>query len=102
MVGSIERGYAGKSLWKWDELPEKIDRRYYDYARRMLRSVSMAWCLTMSMRIRISCKRYLNKIAKLADIFRPYGIRVFLSANFSSPFLPNLFWMTIEKEESVI
>ncbi len=31
--GSIERGYAGKSLWKWDDLPGKIDRRYRDYAR---------------------------------------------------------------------
>ena len=31
--GSLERGYAGRSLWKWDELPDKIDPRYRDYAR---------------------------------------------------------------------
>ena len=31
--GNIERGYAGKSLWKWEELPEKVDSRYTDYAR---------------------------------------------------------------------
>ena len=31
--GSIERGYAGSSLWRWDELPDRLDRRYTDYAR---------------------------------------------------------------------
>jgi alpha-glucuronidase len=31
--GSIERGYAGRSLWKWKELPDVVDPRYSDYAR---------------------------------------------------------------------
>ena len=31
--GSIERGYAGRSLWKWDELPGRVDPRVVDYAR---------------------------------------------------------------------
>ena len=31
--GSVERGYAGRSLWKWEELPDTLDPRYQDYAR---------------------------------------------------------------------
>ena len=32
--GTIERGYAGRSLWKWDELPGMLSPRYAEYARR--------------------------------------------------------------------
>jgi len=38
--GTIERGYAGRSLWKWDELPGRVDPRVQDYARRTRRSAS--------------------------------------------------------------
>lgn len=31
--GTIERGYAGHSLWKWEDLPNKISPRYEEYAR---------------------------------------------------------------------
>ncbi len=86
--GSIsdERGYAGKSLWKWDELPETIDPRYKDYARANA-SLGINGTVINSVNANpdILKAEYLKKVAKLADVFRPYGIRVFLSANFSSP-----------------
>jgi len=87
--GSVERGYAGKSLWKWDELPDKIDPRYRDYARA---NASLGINGTVLNNVnadpRILKAEYLTKVAKLADIFRAYGIRVYLSINFSSPISP--------------
>jgi alpha-glucuronidase len=84
--GTIERGYAGKSLWKWNELPDKIDNRYKDYARA---NASLGINGTVLNNVNanpdILKPEYLKKIAKLADVFRPYGIHVFLSINFSSP-----------------
>jgi alpha-glucuronidase len=86
--GSISdnRGYAGKSLWKWDELPGTIDPRYKDYARANA-SIGINGTVINSVNAdpTILKTEYLKKVAKLADVFRPYGIRVFLSANFSSP-----------------
>ena len=84
--GSVERGYAGRSLWNWAELPERIDERYRDYARAnasigingtVLNNVNAdALSLTAP---------YIAKAAALAAIFRPYGIRVYLSARFTAP-----------------
>jgi alpha-glucuronidase len=86
--GSIsdERGYAGKSLWKWDELPGTISPRYKDYARANA-SIGINGVVPNSVNAdpAILKAEYLKKVAKLADVFRPYGIRVFLSVNFSSP-----------------
>lgn len=84
--GSIERGYAGKSLWKWDELPGTIDPRYKDYARADA-SLGINGIVLNNVNANPTFLKaeYLKKVAKLADVFRPYGIRVFLSANFSSP-----------------
>lgn len=83
---SVERGYAGKSLWKWDELPGTVDPRYKDYARANA-SLGINGTVINSVNANpdILKTEYLKKVAKLAEIFRPYGIRVFLSANFSSP-----------------
>lgn len=82
----VERGYAGQSIWDWHRLPGWRDPRYTDYARAnasigingtVLNNVnSNALSLT---------PMYLEKAAALADIFRPYGIRVYLSARFSAP-----------------
>lgn len=84
--GSVERGYAGRSLWKWGELPARIDPRYRDYARAnasvgingsVLNNVNAdAVFLTTD---------YLQKVAAIADVLRPYGIKVYLSARFSAP-----------------
>lgn len=83
---TVERGYAGKSLWKWDELPEKVNPRYQDYARANA-SIGINGTVVNNVNANpdILKEEYLKKIAKLADIFRPYGIQVFLSINFSSP-----------------
>ena len=84
--GSIERGYAGRSLWKWDDLPKKIDPRYRDYARAAA-SIGINGTVLNNVNAdpRILDAQHLQKIAALADLFRPYGIRVFLSVNFASP-----------------
>lgn len=83
--GSIERGYAGKSLWKWKDLPTNISNRYKEYARA---NASIGINATVLNNVNASAKmlssKNLERIKVLADIFRPYGIRVFLSVNFAS------------------
>jgi len=84
--GSVERGYAGKSLWKWDELPGTISPRYKDYARANASiGINGTVLNNVNANPNILKTECLKKVAELADIFRPYGIRVFLSINFSSP-----------------
>ena len=84
--GSVERGYAGKSLWKWNELPGKIDSRYTDYARANA-SLGLNGAVLNNVNAKpeqLSAEN-LEKAAALAKVFRPYGIRVYLSVNFASP-----------------
>ncbi len=89
MDGTIERGYAGKSLWKWDELPEKIDERYLDYARADASvGINGAVLNNVNASPKILSPDYLRKVAALAEVFRPYGIKVYLSVNFASPITP--------------
>ena len=84
--GTIERGYAGKSLWQWDELPDKISPRYEEYARANASiGINGTVLNNVNANPQFISPEYLVKIAKLADIFRPYGIKVYLSVNFSSP-----------------
>ncbi len=84
--GSIERGYAGKSLWKWDELPATIDPRYRDYARACASiGINGLTPTNVNANITFLTPDYLKKIAALAGVFRPYGIRVYLTVRFSSP-----------------
>src|SRR5690625_4088979 len=84
--GTIERGYAGYSLWKWEELPSTISPRYEAYARA---NASIGINATVLNNVNASPKiltsDYVAKVKALADIFRPYGIKVYLSVNFSSP-----------------
>ncbi|GEN66200.1 alpha-glucuronidase [Chryseobacterium rhizosphaerae] len=84
--GSIERGYAGRSLWKWGDLPGKISPRYEEYARANA-SVGINSVVLNNVNASPNMLRedYLKKVRVLADIFRPYGIKVYLSVNFSSP-----------------
>ncbi|MGG7437302.1 alpha-glucuronidase [Chryseobacterium arthrosphaerae] len=84
--GSIERGYAGRSLWKWEDLPGKISQRYKEYARANA-SVGINSVVLNNVNASPNMLRedYLKKVKVLADIFRPYGIKVYLSVNFSSP-----------------
>ncbi len=84
--GSIERGYAGRSLWNWDELPKTIDPRYHDYARAGASIGINGTCLNnVNADSKSLTTEYLEKAAALADAFRPYGIRVYLSLPFAAP-----------------
>ena len=84
--GTVERGYAGASLWKWFELPYRLDPRYEQYARANaaigINAVSLN---NVNASSRFLTAEYLEKIKALADLFRPYGIQVFISVNFRSP-----------------
>ncbi|PTN10666.1 alpha-glucuronidase family glycosyl hydrolase [Mangrovibacterium marinum] len=84
--GTVERGYAGYSIWKWDELPGTISPRYEAYARANA-SIGINGTVLNNVNANpdILTKDYLEKVKVLAGIFRPYGIRVYLSVNFSSP-----------------
>src|SRR5437773_7544415 len=84
--GSIERGYAGKSLWNWSELPGKIDPRLRDYARANASiGINGSALNNVNANAQILTADYLRKVAAIADVFRPYGIHVYLSARFSAP-----------------
>lgn len=84
--GSVERGYAGKSIWKWEELPKKISPRYEEYARANASIGINAIVLNnVNANPKILDGEYLTKVKVIADIFRPYGIKVYLSVNFASP-----------------
>lgn len=83
---SVERGYAGLSLWNWHTLPGYIDKRYTDYARANASIGINATVLTnVNANATVLTPMYLEKVKALADVFRPYGIRVFLTARFSAP-----------------
>jgi alpha-glucuronidase len=83
---TVERGYAGFSLWDWHRLPEYIDPRYTDYARANASiGINAASITNVNANARILSPDYLEKAKALADVFRPYGIKVFLTARFSAP-----------------
>lgn len=83
---SVERGYAGFSIWNWHTLPGYIDQRYIDYARANASIGINGTVLTnVNANSMVLTKEYLLKVKALADVFRPYGIKVFLTARFSSP-----------------
>jgi alpha-glucuronidase len=84
--GTIERGYAGFSLWEWHKLPDYISPRYRDYARANASvGINGAVLTNVNANALILTRQYLIKVAALADTFRPYGIRVYLTARFSAP-----------------
>lgn len=83
---TVERGYAGASIWDWHKLPDYIDQRYIDYARANASIGINGTVLTnVNANATILTPQYLVKVAALANVFRPYGIKVFLTARFSAP-----------------
>jgi len=84
--GSVERGYAGASIWDWWKLPDWVSPRYTDYARANA-SIGINGVVLNNVNADplILTPAYLKKVAALADAFRPYGIRVYLSIRFSAP-----------------
>ena len=83
---TIERGYAGFSIWDWHRLPEYVDPRYTDYARANASIGINATVLTnVNANARMLTADYLSKVKVIADVLRPYHIQVFLTARFSAP-----------------
>jgi alpha-glucuronidase len=83
---TIERGYAGFSIWNWHTLPDFIDQRYIDYARANASIGINGTALTnVNANALILTPQYLEKVEALANVFRPYGIKVYLTARFSAP-----------------
>ncbi|MBQ2195632.1 MAG: alpha-glucuronidase [Prevotella sp.] len=91
--GSIERGYAGKSLWKWEQINENMAKenealycRIIEYCRANASlGINGSVLNNVNASPNILTRPYLEKVKVLADVFRPYGIRVYLSINFASP-----------------
>ena len=84
--GVVERGYSGQSLWEWWVLPDFKDPRYADYARANA-SIGINGTVLNNVNAKADSLTapYIAKAAALADVFRLYGIRVYLSARFSAP-----------------
>jgi alpha-glucuronidase len=83
---NIERGYAGFSIWDWQKLPDWRDPLYTDYARAEASiGINGVTLNNVGAQAALLTPLYLDKAAALADVFRPYGIRVYFSARFSAP-----------------
>ena len=91
--GTVERGFAGRSIWKWEQIPtgkgampKALRERYEEYAR-----INQSLGINGTVLNNVNAKPMalstpmLKKTAKIADVLRPYGIRVYLSVNFASP-----------------
>lgn len=84
--GTVERGYAGYSIWNWERLPSYKEPRYTDYARANA-SIGINGAVLNNVNAQAKSLRaeWLVKASGLADAFRPYGIKVYLTAKFSAP-----------------
>lgn len=84
--GTVERGYAGSSLWDWQKLPHYISPRYRDYARACASvGINGSVLTNVNSNALVLTEQYLEKVAALANVFRDYGLRVYLTARFSAP-----------------
>ncbi len=83
---TIERGYAGQSIWDFWRLPGFVDPRYRDYARADASiGINGAVLNNVGASSVYLTPRWIAKVAAIADVLRPYGIRVYLSVLFNSP-----------------
>jgi alpha-glucuronidase len=83
---TVERGYAGFSLWDWHKLPDYLDPRYTDYARACASlGINGSVLTNVNANALILSDLWLEKVAALARVFRPYAVRVYLTARFSAP-----------------
>lgn len=84
--GTVERGYAGRSLWKWNELPDTLSPRYREYALKCAEvGINGTVLNNVNASPLILSDEYLPKVKALADALRPYGLRTYLAVNFASP-----------------
>jgi alpha-glucuronidase len=85
---TVERGYAGFSIWNWHRLPRHIDQQYIDYARANASiGVNGVSVTNVNANALVLTPEYLEKAKALADAFRPYGIKVYLTARFNAPMI---------------
>ena len=83
---TVERGYAGASIWDWQRLPGYIDPRYRDYARANASlGINGTVVTNVNANALVLSEMYIDKAAALANVFRPYGIKLYLTARFSAP-----------------
>ncbi len=84
--GTVERGYAGASIWDWHKLPAFVAPRYTDYARACASiGINGAVVTNVNADAQSLTPMYLAKAAALAGAFRPYGLKLYLSARFTAP-----------------
>jgi alpha-glucuronidase len=83
---TVERGYAGPSIWDWWKLPGYVDPRYVDYARANASvGINGAVLNNVNAQPESLTGPYLEKAAAIADVLRPFGIKVYLSIRFAAP-----------------
>ncbi len=83
---TVERGYAGQSIWDWHKLPDYKPGLYTDYARANASiGINGAVLNNVNSNALSLTGPYIAKTAALAEVFRPYGVRVYLSTRFSAP-----------------
>ncbi|MEO7494962.1 MAG: alpha-glucuronidase family glycosyl hydrolase [Massilia sp.] len=83
---SVERGYAGQSIWNWQALPRIEDSRYTDYARANASiGINGSVLNNVNARAEMLSAPWIAKTAAVAGALRPYGIKVYLSIRFSTP-----------------
>jgi len=84
--GTVERGYSGQSIWDWWRLPDWKGPRYSDYARANA-SIGINGTVLNNVNAKADSLTapYIEKASALADIFRPYGIKVYLSVKWTAP-----------------
>ena len=84
--GSVERGYAGTSIFDWWRLPDLVDARLTDYARAEA-SIGINGVVLNNVNAKADSLTapYLQKAEAIAKVFRPYGIKVYLSARWTAP-----------------
>lgn len=84
--GTVERGYAGNSIWLWNQLPDTLSPRYIEYARANASiGINGTVLNNVNASSSILTSKYIRKVKAVADVLRPYGIKVYLSVNFGSP-----------------
>src|SRR5262245_30726760 len=83
---TMERGFSGQSIWDWHKLPDYVDPRYTDYARACASiGINGAVLTNVAANATSLTAPYIDKAAALADVLRPYGLRIYLTARFSAP-----------------
>ncbi len=91
--GTVERGFAGRSIWKWEQIPsgkqampDSLRRRYDEYGKINHEfGINGTVLNNVNAKPQMLTSDMISKVAKIADILRVHGIKVYLSVNFASP-----------------